>query len=201
MKLLRQTILEIVLVILCIFLSIRARGFLSAENLLKILGDVSMQGIIAFGMTMVIIAGEIDLSVGSTVAFAGCVTAWVVERLTNHGVGMGVSIALGMAAAIAASVVSGVLSGFFRMRFRVPTFISTLAWMAILRGVAAQSSWIVHGFPINRRIRRDSAFWIGGVCRRDHPVSGDHFRGGLFDHPGDHGVYDVWEVGLCRRRE
>ena len=122
-----------------------------------------MQGIIAFGMTMVIIAGEIDLSVGSTVAFAGCVTAWIVERLTNHGVGMGVSIALGMAAAIAASVVSGVLSGFFRMRFRVPTFISTLAWMAILRGAA---QLLTRGFPINPYPQGFSflgAGYVGGI--------------------------------------
>ncbi|MGN6367355.1 MAG: ABC transporter permease [Phycisphaerae bacterium] len=146
MKFLRQAVLEIVLVVLCVFLAFKARGFWSAENLLKILGDVSMQGIIAFGMTRVIIAGEIDLSVGSTVAFAGCVTAWVVEWMTGKGVGMGWSIAVGMIAAIGLSVGSGVLSGFFRVRFRVPTFISTLAWMAILRGVA---QLMTHGFPIN----------------------------------------------------
>ncbi|HUO08197.1 MAG TPA: ABC transporter permease [Phycisphaerae bacterium] len=146
MKWLRNTILEIVLVILCVFLSFRARGFLSAENLLKILGDVSMQGIIAFGMTMVIIAGEIDLSVGSAVAFSGCIAAWIVERLTRDNVPAAASIVLAIGAAIAANMLAGVLSGFFRIRFRVPTFISTLAWMAILRGGA---KLITHGFPIN----------------------------------------------------
>ena len=49
--------------------------FLTVDNLLNVLRNVSMQGLIALGMTMVIIAGEIDLSVGSMVAFAGCLTA------------------------------------------------------------------------------------------------------------------------------
>ena len=167
MKWLRQTILEIVLILLCIFLSFRAHRFLTAENLLKILGDVSMQAIIAFGMTMVIIAGEIDLSVGSTVAFAGCITAWVTEKLAAHGLGIGASIALGMVAAIAASVLSGALSGFFRVRFRVPTFISTLAWMAILRGIA---QLMTRGFPINPYPQAFSFLGAGYVATIPFPA-------------------------------
>jgi len=145
---LRQAILEIVLVVLCIVLAICAPGFLSTENLLKVLGDVSMQGIIAFGMTMVIIAGEIDLSVGSTVAFAGCLTAWITARLTGQRFGFAMVAALLLAVPIAVitSTLAGCFSGFFRVRFRVPTFISTLAWLAILRGAVGL---LTNGFAIS----------------------------------------------------
>jgi len=78
--LLGSAVLEIVLVALCLFLAAVAPNFLTAENLLNVLRNVSMQGLIALGMTLVIIAGEIDLSVGSMVAFSGCLTAW----LTGH---------------------------------------------------------------------------------------------------------------------
>ena len=53
-----------------------APGFATLGNLLNVLRTVSMLGIIAFGMTAVIIAGEIDLSVGAGAALAGCIVAW-----------------------------------------------------------------------------------------------------------------------------
>ena len=64
-SILRRSILEIVLIALCVFLAIRQDAFLTTGNLLNVLRSVSMQGVIAFGMTMVIVCGEIDLSVGS----------------------------------------------------------------------------------------------------------------------------------------
>ena len=75
-----QSILEIILVLFCIVLAFTASGFLTTDNLLNVLRNVSMQGVIAFGMTMVIISGEIDLSVGSAVAFAGCMTAFLTQK-------------------------------------------------------------------------------------------------------------------------
>ena len=79
----QTAVLELILLILCIVLALAAPGFLTAENLLNVLRNVSMQGVIAFGMTMVIIAGEIDLSVGSAVAFSGCLTAYLTQQLTG----------------------------------------------------------------------------------------------------------------------
>ena len=73
----KRSIMELILFAICAVLAFEADGFFSVDNLLNVLRNVSMQGIIAFGMTMVIISGEIDLSVGSAVAFAGCLTALV----------------------------------------------------------------------------------------------------------------------------
>ena len=146
-RLARQLVMELILLALCAFLAVKAHGFLSIYNLLNILRNVSMPGVIAFGMTMVIIAGEIDLSVGSAVAFAGCLTAWLTQWLTGSPLNLSMGIALPLAIAISMLVglAIGCSTGFLRVHFRVPTFISTLAWMTVLRGA---SELITNGFPL-----------------------------------------------------
>ena len=145
-RLARRLVMEFVLLALCVFLAIDARGFLTVDNLLNVLRNVSMQGVIAFGMTMVIIAGEIDLSVGSAVAFAGCLTAWLVQWFTaSLHLPMGAALPLAILLSIAGGSAVGAFSGFLRVHFRVPTFISTLAWMTVLRGA---SELITNGFPL-----------------------------------------------------
>ena len=76
---LARSIMDMVLLVICIGLAVSAPNFLSVENFLNILRAVSMLGIIAFGMTMVIIAKEIDLSVGSAVALCACVVARLMD--------------------------------------------------------------------------------------------------------------------------
>jgi ribose/xylose/arabinose/galactoside ABC-type transport system permease subunit len=144
---LREYVLEAVLVMMCIALAVAAPGFLSPENLLNVLRNVSMQGIVAFGMTMVIIAGEIDLSVGSAVAFAGCLTAWLAGALNAPNVGMPMTAAIPIAilASLVAGMLTGLISGVLRVRFGVPTFITTLAWLTILRGI---SGLVTGGFQL-----------------------------------------------------
>lgn len=142
-----QFVLELVLLLLCIALGLSAPGFLSTENLLNVLRNVSMQGLIALGMTMVIIAGEIDLSVGSAVAFAGCFTAFLTEWLSGPAIGMPVPIAVGaaMVAVLATGYLLGSFTGVMRTRYQVPTFITTLALMTGLSGAA---ELITNGFPL-----------------------------------------------------
>jgi ribose/xylose/arabinose/galactoside ABC-type transport system permease subunit len=139
--------MEIVLLALCVALAFKAEGFFSPENLLNVLRNVSMQGIIAFGMTMVIIGGEIDLSVGSAVAFSGCLAAWLTGFLagTQSGLPLPLAVALAIAASLGAGFAVGCLTGMLRTYFRVPTFISTLAWLTVLKGA---SELITNGFPL-----------------------------------------------------
>jgi sugar transport system permease protein len=145
----KQSILEVVLLVLCVVLAFTAKGFYTTENLLNILRDCSMQGIIAFGMTMVIIAGEIDLSVGSAVAFSGCLAAFLVQKAVGDAPGAADQAYLVVAGAIvitlAAGFVCGCLSGCMRAFFGVPTFITTLAWMTMLSGFAYL---LTKGFPL-----------------------------------------------------
>jgi ribose/xylose/arabinose/galactoside ABC-type transport system permease subunit len=140
-------ILEIILVLLCIVLALTASGFLTAENLLNVLRNVSMQGVIAFGMTMVIISGEIDLSVGSAVAFSACLTAFLTQELSAEWVSLPIMLAISIAIVVALIVgfFLGVFTGFMRTRYQVPSFITTLALMTGLSGAA---ELITNGFPL-----------------------------------------------------
>lgn len=140
-------ILEIILVLLCAVLAFAASGFLTAENLLNVLRNVSMQGVIAFGMTMVIVSGEIDLSVGSAVAFAACLTAFLTQKLSAEWASLPIALSIAIAIIVALIIgsVLGVFTGFMRTRYQVPSFITTLALMTGLSGAA---ELITNGFPL-----------------------------------------------------
>ena len=134
---LARSIMDIVLLVICIGLAVSAPNFLTVDNLLNILRAVSMLGLIAFGMTMVIIAKEIDLSVGSAVALCACIVA----RLMDGGL----PGPLAIGATIAAGFGLGAFTGFMRVKFEVPSFITTLALFTAERGLALM---ITKGFPI-----------------------------------------------------
>lgn len=140
---LQHSFLEIILLALCIALAIIAPGFFTTGNILNVLRNVSMQGIIALGMTAVIIAGEIDLSVGSAVAFAGCWAAYLTGRLSGWPAGAAVIVALVLT--VCTGFAFGAFAGIIRTRYGVPSFISTLALMTGLSGAA---ELITNGFPL-----------------------------------------------------
>jgi len=136
--------MEAILLALVVVLVFTAPGFATLGNLLNVLRTVSMLGIIAFGMTAVIIAGEIDLSVGAGAALAGCIVAWFAGAWSDT-IGSGPAILIGFVAALLAGAASGVVSGKVRQWFNVPTFITTLAMFTALRGAA---NLITGGFPL-----------------------------------------------------
>jgi sugar transport system permease protein len=145
LKYVKSSIMELILLTLCIILAFKAENFFSTDNLLNVLRNVSMQGIIAFGMTMVIISGEIDLSVGSMVAFSGCVTAFLTQSFFSAGLPMEFAIILAVLLTLLLGFLVGSASGYLRMKLQVPTFISTLAWLTALFGI---SELITNGFPL-----------------------------------------------------
>ncbi len=136
-SLLLNSVLEIILLAVCIYLARRVPEFRSVENLMNVLRSISEIGVIAFGMTMVIIAGEIDLSVGSVVALAGCLTAWLVA--SHVWVWAAIALTLGVGFTCGASI------GLMRTKYGVPSFITSLALLTALRGAALK---ITHGFPL-----------------------------------------------------
>ncbi len=123
-----QFVMEFVLLALCVGLAFKAPNFFTVANGLNILQSESMKGLIAFGMTMVIIAGDIDLSVGSMVALSGCLLAYLAKSGVPIAVGIPITLVMG------ASV--GSFTGWLRSQFRVPSFITTLALLTGLRGAA-----------------------------------------------------------------
>lgn len=117
------------LLLLVIFLSFATDTFFTLRNFLNVLDQITVLGILAIGMTFVILIGGIDLSVGSVLALAGMVMGYLAKEA---GWSMEASIAMGLIAAAIAGGVSGSLIAFFR----VPAFIATLAMMSAARGLA-----------------------------------------------------------------
>jgi ribose transport system permease protein len=119
------------LAVLVVASALSSPYFLQPQNLLNILRQVSYSGIIALGMTFVIIAGGIDLSVGSMLALVG---ALAVLALNRSGATTG-SIALAIGAALAAGAVLGLANGLAITKGRIAPFIVTLGTMAIFRSL------------------------------------------------------------------
>lgn len=133
----------IFLIVLMTVFGILEPRFLSSFNLLNVLRQVSIYGLLALGMTFVILTAGIDLSIGSVVALAGLVAAVVAKGgLDNRFVidGSGEVEAYGWVlaagAAMAVGVAAGALQGFAITRLRVPPFIVTLGGMSVFRGAA-----------------------------------------------------------------
>ena len=128
----------ILLFVLGVIVSWSARGFrgvpifLTPSNLLMILRQVSYTGIIALGMTLVIISGGIDLSVGSMTAFVGGVAVFLLKKFPADSLS-GVLIAVLFALVFGAFC--GFINGFMVTKGRIAPFIATLGTMAIFRSL------------------------------------------------------------------
>ena len=144
LQLIKTYPMELILAVLILILIFTAPGFASLGNLLNVLRTGSMLGIIAFGMTAVIIAGEIDLSVGAGAALAGCIVAWFAGAL-DDSLGGSVAVLIGVVVALGVGFFVGFSVGKFREWFNVPSFICTLALFTALRGAA---NLITGGFPL-----------------------------------------------------
>jgi ribose/xylose/arabinose/galactoside ABC-type transport system permease subunit len=116
----------IALVLLVIFGGLRYDGFLSAYNISSVLRYNAMFGLVALGMTFVILTGGIDLSVGSVAAFASVVAALV----SGHGPMLGLLIPM------LAGTAMGLLNGLIITRLHILPFITTLATLLAARGLA-----------------------------------------------------------------
>jgi ribose/xylose/arabinose/galactoside ABC-type transport system permease subunit len=116
----------ILLVLVCIIATARYEAFLTPENLLNILRQNSMLGMVALGMTFVILTSGIDLSVGAQLAVAGVIAA----NLADQG------LVVALLAAVAATTVLGLINGVIIAKGRIQPFIVTLAMMIAARGLA-----------------------------------------------------------------
>ncbi|WP_354347265.1 ABC transporter permease [Phyllobacterium ifriqiyense] len=117
------------LIILCMIFSIVNPRFMSLANFLNVLQQVAVIAIAAFGMTWVILLGEIDLSIGSIIALAGMVAA----QCFAFGLGFLPTIVL----TLVAGSILGLANGFLTAKFLLPSFIVTVATMGIYRGLVS----------------------------------------------------------------
>ena len=116
------------LVLLFVFFSFATPHFFNVGNLLNIIRQVSLIGILAMGMTMVIVTGEIDLSVGAIYGAAAIVGGFAMTQ--------GLPVWLAVVAALLTGLVFGLLNGVLSTYARIPALIVTLGMMNVARGFA-----------------------------------------------------------------
>ena len=119
----------IALIILCTVFAIANSRFLSLANFMNIFQQVAVVAIAAFGMTWVILLGEIDLSVGSIIAVAGMVGA--------QSLALGTGFPAALLITVAAGAILGAINGLLTARLLLPSFIVTVATMSIYRGLVS----------------------------------------------------------------
>lgn len=129
----------IVLIVLMIFFSITANNFLTVSALLTVAKHVALYGILAIGMTYVIITGGIDLSVGSVAGLAGMIAGGLIQEglvLKFAGVTIYFSVPMVVLITMIIGALVGALNGVVITKFKVAPFIATLGSMYICRGLA-----------------------------------------------------------------
>lgn len=150
-----QTVILLVLIAMWAFLAFATDNFFTLPNIQNILRQVTIQGVNAVGVTLVIITAGIDLSIGSVVALVNILFA----TLLVGGSPIWISILLVLALAMGL----GFVNGFFVHQFRVPPFIATLAMMSIARGAALLISGGRNVFGLPRSIANFSSGTFLGI--------------------------------------
>lgn len=143
--LLGETGIGLALVALVAFFVLAAPNFATAQNLANIQTQITLNTILATGLTFVILVGGIDLSVGSLLALTSMVAGLVItSRLP-----VGPAIVLAVLAAVGVGAVCGFVNGFVSQWWSVPSFIVTLGMLNMARGAALQTTdaATLYGFP------------------------------------------------------
>jgi len=153
------------LIVLCVVFTILEPAFVSTTNIFNVLRQVSIYGLLAIGMTFVILTGGIDLSIGSLLALSGLVGAAVYKGGTGllsagtAGQAHGYGLLAAVGAAVLVGLTGGLLQGFAVSKLRVPAFIVTLGGLSIFRGL---SLVFTQGQPIST-FPPEYSYWGQGL--------------------------------------
>lgn len=121
-----------IILILFLFFSFASKGFLSFNTIMNIFRQAASTALAAIAMTMIMLTGGIDLSVGSTVAFSGAVGALVMQSIGGNSPWVGI---LGILTTAATSMAIAAINGFCAGYLKIAPFIVTLATMSLARGL------------------------------------------------------------------
>ena len=169
------------LVILFVALAIASPHFLTNTNLSSVVRQTAVINIMALGMTMIIIAGGIDLSVGAILAMGGLLGTMAMEK--------GMPIPVGIAVGILTGLAWGFVNGFLTTKLRIAPFIVTLGTLGIIRGLTLIIS---NGLPVHRIPQKFSylgegnllgvpfVLWILVVCAALTHFTLEHTRLGRY---------------------
>jgi inositol transport system permease protein len=135
----RKYAIVIIFFVMFVGMSVLSDAFLHPRNLVNVIRQISVVGMIAIGVTMVIITTGIDLSSGSVLALAAVFAASLAQQPGWHDAkypGLMLPVIVPIAVALAIGLLCGVINGSLIARFKIPPFIATLGMMTVARGFA-----------------------------------------------------------------
>lgn len=158
----RKYSIFIAFIIIVVMLSIVNDHFLTVSNFINILRQISFSGLMAMGMTFVIITGGIDLSVGSVAALCGIIAA-MFSREGNHPW----PLLLAVGFSLCAAALCGLISGVMITKGRMPPFIATMVMMTVARGFGLV---LCKGRPITGYTKAYATMGAGYIVKEPIPI-------------------------------
>ncbi|OZA91419.1 MAG: ABC transporter permease [Azorhizobium sp. 39-67-5] len=140
--------------LLCLALSIATDAFFTTNNILNVLRQASLLFFLASGLTLVILTGGLDLSVGANIGLSACFAATVIKATGSP--------VLGTFAGLATGLVVGICNGLMVAKLRIPSFIATYGMLWVLHGITYyyMAGESIHGFPAGFR-QIGSGYFLG----------------------------------------
>lgn len=140
--------------LLCAALSFATEAFLTANNILNVLRQASLLFFLASGLTLVILTGGLDLSVGANIGLSACFAATVIKATGSPALGTLTGLATGLAI--------GICNGLMVAKLRIPSFIATYGMLWVLHGITYyyMGGETIHGFPPGFR-QIGSGYFLG----------------------------------------
>ncbi|OYX90508.1 MAG: ABC transporter permease [Azorhizobium sp. 32-67-21] len=140
--------------LLCLALSIATDAFFTTNNILNVLRQASLLFFLASGLTLVILTGGLDLSVGANIGLSACFAATVIKATGSP--------VLGTFAGLATGLVVGICNGLMVAKLRIPSFIATYGMLWVLHGITYyyMAGESIHGFPPGFR-QIGSGYFLG----------------------------------------
>lgn len=160
----------IALVVLCIVLTVLSDKFFTSANILNVLRQVAVNTCIATGMTLIVLTGGIDLSVGSVLALCGAIAAGLLKngiQIPSADLYIGFTSMGVLIAALLVGALLGLINGITITRFKVPPFVATLAMLTIARGL---TMLYTEGHPISNLGQNFASFGSGTFIGIPVPV-------------------------------
>lgn len=139
---------------ICIALALASDSFLTTGNMINVLRQASLLFFMAAGLTLVVLTGGLDLSVGANIGLSACLAAAVLQATG--------SVPLGVVVALTAGLTVGLVNGVLVTALKIPSFIATYGMLWFVHGITFtfMAGQTIHGFPQSFRFI-GSGFWLG----------------------------------------
>ena len=144
----KLTLIWFILAIMIVMIFVNT-NFFKVTNFFNIFRSISIAGVVAFGLTFVMVSGEMDMSFSSTIGLSGVLIGTIMNKVVSGGGDPTMGIILGIFVACLAAVIIALVESYFVLKWKMPSFFVTIAMQFVILGVAGSitKGINVKGFP------------------------------------------------------